>query len=434
LNPNLNPDRDPKSPRQGEAIATLRLLESDGHMARLAGGCVRDMVMGSEPKDYDIATSARPEVVMKLLGKRGLKVIPTGIDHGTVTLVMPHSNIEITTLRRDVSTDGRRAVVAYDGATFEEDAERRDFTMNALYQDQHGQIYDFHNGLADIAARRLAFVGSPVTRIREDYLRILRFFRFWARFDLIPDPTALNAIKAEQAGLDAVSAERITNETIELLSAKAIAAPLLAMHQTGVLAHVLPGFPNKIPIQNVITSLDGLYEIPATWRWQARLSVILYFSTVETLERMRLKLSNRDRRAVLWGRDGFDAISGAGTEVADLLSFVTRCDREAGQGSLHDWLHPVWIKLAGHFNEAARDERLHKINATLNAEKKFGARRTTPMPVTGKDVMETLQLYQGKRVGEILAALERAWLNGTWTTRDEGLALAVSKLKSMPTT
>ncbi|NBQ53779.1 MAG: hypothetical protein EBU49_09395 [Proteobacteria bacterium] len=207
---------------------------------------------------------------------------------------------------------------------------------------------------------------------------------------------------------------------------------LMAMHQTGVLAHVLPGFPNKIALHNVITSLLELYDVSATWRWQARLAFILYFSTVETAERMRLKLSNRDRRAVLWGRDGFDAISAAGTEVADLLSFVTRCDREAGHGSLHDWLHPVWTQLAGHFNEAARDERLRKINATLNAEKNFGARRTTPMPVTGKDIMEQLELYQGKRVGEILAALERAWLNGSWTTRDEGLALAVSKLKSMP--
>ena len=416
------------NPRHREAIDTLRTLEAAGHAARLAGGCVRDMVMGSEPRDYDVATAARPEVVMKLLGARGLKVIPTGIDHGTVTLVMPHSHIEITTLRRDVSTDGRRAVVAYDGATFEEDAERRDFTMNALYQDQHGKIYDFHNGLADIAARRLAFVGSPVTRIREDYLRILRFFRFWARFDLNPDPSAMDAIKAEQAGLDAVSSERITHETFELLSAKAIVAPLQAMHQTGVLAHVLPGFPNKISLHHVLTSLTNLidlYEIHQTWRCQARLALILYFSTVETAERMRLKLSNRDRRAVLWGRDGFDAIAGAGTEVADLLSFVTRCDREAGQGSLHDWLHPVWTELASHFNEAARDERLLKINATLNAEKNFGTRRTTPMPVTGKDVMEKLKVNQGRRVGEILAALERAWLNGTWTTRDEGLALVV---------
>ena len=415
-----------QDPRHNEALITLRLLESAGHQARLAGGCVRDLVMGSEPKDYDIATSARPEIVMKLLSNRGLKVIPTGIDHGTVTLVMPHSQIEITTLRRDVSTDGRRAVVAFDGATFEEDAERRDFTMNALFQDQHGKIYDFHGGIADIAARRLAFVGSPVTRIREDYLRILRFFRFWARFDLIPTPDALAAIKSEQGGLDAVSGERITNEMVEFLTARAITAPLQAMHQTGVLAHVMPGFPNKIALHHIITSLDALNALGNTWRWQGRLAAILYFSTVETPERMRLKLSNRDRRAILWGRDGFDGVAAAGIEVADLLSFVTRCDREAGAGSLHEWLHPVWTQLASHLNEAARDERLEKINATLNAEKNFGARRTTAMPVTGKDVMDALGIYQGKRVGEILGALERSWLNGDWTTSAEGLALAQS--------
>jgi tRNA nucleotidyltransferase/poly(A) polymerase len=413
-----------KDPRHAEALQTLRLLEAAGHKARLAGGCVRDMVMGSSPKDYDIATSARPEVVMKLLAGHQLKVIPTGIDHGTVTLVMPHGNIEITTLRRDVSTDGRRAVVSYDGATFEEDAARRDFTMNALYQDQTGKIYDFHGGLDDIKARRLAFVGDPVTRIREDYLRILRFFRFWARFDLIPQPAALDAIRAEQNGLDAVSAERITHELTELLGCKAIAAPLTAMHQTGVMAHVLPGFPNKVPLAKIIPALDALQPVTPPWRWQARLAVILYFASSETSELMRLKLSNKDRRAVLWGCDGFDAIAAAGSEVADLLSFVTRCDREAGHGSLHEWLHPVWTQIAAHFNEAARDERLSKINSALDAEKKFGARRTTPMPLTGKDVMETLGIYQGKRVGEILAALERAWLNGTWTTHAEGLALA----------
>ncbi|MEY4629960.1 MAG: hypothetical protein RIQ81_80 [Pseudomonadota bacterium] len=413
-----------EDPRLGDALATLQELEAAGFQARLAGGCVRDLVMGSKAKDFDIATSARPEAVMNVLRAKGYKLIPTGIDHGTVTLVMPHGNIEITTLRRDVSTDGRRAVVAYDGATFEEDAARRDFTMNALFQDRHGKIYDFYGGLEDIKARRLAFVGDPTTRIREDYLRILRFFRFWARFDLTPHADALTSIQAEQAGLDAVSAERITHETTQLLECSAIAAPLLAMQQTGVMTHVLPGFPAKIPLGKIMPGLLALDSIDAKWKWQARLAMMLYFSPVETPERMRLKLSNRERRAVMWGRDGFDAIAGAGVEIADLLAFVTRCDREAGPGSLHEWLYPVWIGLAAHFNEAAREERLRKINATLDAETRFGSRRTTAMPLTGKDVMEALSIHQGKRVGEILASLERAWLNGKWTTRQEGLDLA----------
>jgi hypothetical protein len=179
-----------------------------------------------------------------------------------------------------------------------------------------------------------------------------------------------------------------------------------------------------LPLAKIIPGLQALDHVDKDLKWQARLSMILYFSSPDTPERMRLKLSNRDRRAVLWGRNGFDAIAGAGYEVADLLAFVTRCDKEAGRGAMHLWLHEVWKGVAAHLNEAARDERLCKIESTLLAEKKYGARRNAQMPVSGKDIMEAMGIHQGKEVGEILAKLQRAWLNGDWTTREEGLALA----------
>lgn len=411
-------------PRLDEAHECLRELESAGCQARLAGGCVRDLVMGSDPKDYDIATDATPDRVIRILAERGYKVIPTGIDHGTVTLVMPHSHVEITTLRRDVSTDGRRAVVAYDGATFEEDAARRDFTMNAMYRDRHGRIYDFHGGQEDIRQRVLRFVGDPKTRIREDYLRILRFFRFWATYDLTAQPEALAAIESEQSGLDAVSAERVTHEIVRMFAAEKIQEPFVAMHQTGIVDHVFPGVPNKTRINALAADLDRLSSVDSSYRWRARLALILYFGTIETPDRMRLKLSNKDYRAVMWGRDGFDAVAAAGNEVADLLTFVTRCDRECGATALTNWLHELWLTIAAHLNEAAREQRLHKVKSALDAEIKHGDRRKNPMPVTGSDVMRELHLTEGRKVGEILAGLERGWLNGEWSEESEGLELA----------
>lgn len=419
-----SPRHSESDPRLDEACLCLGLLEESGSVARLAGGCVRDMVMGSSPKDYDIATDAAPEKVIKTLTQKGFKVIPTGIDHGTVTMVMPHGNIEITTLRRDVSTDGRRAIVAYDGATFEEDAARRDFTMNAMYQDRHGNIYDYHGGQDDIRNRLLRFVGDPVTRIREDYLRIMRFFRFWATYDLQPQVEALPAIESEQNGLDAVSAERITHEVIRMLMAPNVAAPMTAMHATGVTNHIFPGFPTNATMQSLANDFDKLSAIEGIGRWRARLALVLYFGTIETPERMRLKLSNKDYRAVMWGRDGFDAVAAAGHDVADLLSFVTRCDRAAGEASLSQWLHPLWTVIAGYLNESARAQRLAKIDGTMAAEQHYGYRRQTTMPVSGADLIQELNLSQGKKVGEILAVLERAWLNGEWTDKSEGLTLA----------
>lgn len=223
--------------------AVLGMLGGAGHQAWLVGGCVRDALLGRPVADVDIATDARPERVVKLAEAAGLKSVPTGIDHGTITVIVGGTPYEVTTFRRDVETDGRRATVAF-ADRLEEDAARRDFTMNALYADMGGAVTDPVGGLSDLRAGRVRFVGNPVARVREDYLRILRFFRFHAWFGdpaAGMDAAALAAIAANAEGIARLSRERIGHEMRRLLAAPDPAPALAAMAATGVLSRVLPG-------------------------------------------------------------------------------------------------------------------------------------------------------------------------------------------------
>jgi poly(A) polymerase len=220
--------------------------------------------------EIDIATDAGPETVSDMAQYAGFKVVPTGIDHGTVTVIARGRPHEVTTFRRDVETDGRRAVVAYSDR-IEEDAERRDFTMNALYADRHGTVIDPLDGLPDLRARRVRFVGDPETRIREDYLRILRFFRFHAAYGDPEgglDAESLAACAALSAGLETISRERIYAELKKLLAARDPAPAVAAMAQSGVLAHVLPGADPR--------GLSPLVHLDAADppRWLRRLAVL----------------------------------------------------------------------------------------------------------------------------------------------------------------
>ena len=227
-----------------ETQALCAALEGAGYHALFVGGCVRDGIIGRAVTDIDIATDARPEQVMQITKAAGMKPIPTGIDHGTVTVVsggIPH---EVTTFRRDVETDGRRARVAF-SKRVEEDALRRDFTMNALYADARGAVLDpLGTGLADLRARRVRFIGDPHDRIAEDYLRILRFFRFHAHYaDRLGglDPDGLAACAEMADGLAQLSRERVGAEMVKLLAAPDPGQSVAAMVQAGVLARVLPG-------------------------------------------------------------------------------------------------------------------------------------------------------------------------------------------------
>ena len=222
-------------------MAVLDALTVAGGEGRFVGGCVRDALIGWPVADIDIATPMRPEQVVAAVEAAGLKAVPTGIEHGTVTVISAGRPHEVTTLRRDVSTDGRRATVAFTD-DWAEDAARRDFRLNALYADRSGQVFDpTGEGIADALAGRIVFVGEPERRIREDYLRILRFFRFRAWFGQgEPDSAALAACAALKDGIAQLSAERVSSEVLKLLGAPNPRAAVHLMADTGVLFEVLP--------------------------------------------------------------------------------------------------------------------------------------------------------------------------------------------------
>src|SRR5215470_14951797 len=235
-------DRLPAQPWMLETATrdVLAALTADGDPARFVGGCVRDALLGRPVADIDIATPAPPDRVLALLARAGIRALPTGIAHGTVTALADRRHFEITTLRHDVSTDGRRAVVAFT-ADWAADAARRDFTINALFCDAEGRVYDHVGGLADLAARRVRFVGDARTRIREDVLRLLRFFRFYAQLGVPPPDEAALAAAGELAPLlPLLSGERVRAELLRLLASPDPAAVLRLMQAHGVLAHLLP--------------------------------------------------------------------------------------------------------------------------------------------------------------------------------------------------
>jgi len=227
----------------GPAQPVCAMLENAGYEAWFVGGSVRNALIDAPVSDIDLSTNARPDVVMALAADAGLKAIPTGIDHGTVTIVSDGAPIEVTTFRRDVATDGRRAVVSF-ADTMHDDALRRDFTMNAIYCDIRGQVADPLDGLPDLRARRVRFIEDPAVRIKEDYLRILRFFRFYAWYgdtDAGIDADGLAACAMYADGIDGLSSERITSEMLKLLAAPDPAPAIASMGRTGVLMHIAAG-------------------------------------------------------------------------------------------------------------------------------------------------------------------------------------------------
>ena len=247
------------------AQAVCDMLETGGHAAYFVGGCVRNALIGAPVEDLDLSTDAHPEAVMDLARAAGLRAVPTGLDHGTVTVVAYGRPVEVTTFRRDVATDGRRATVAF-AHTIEADAARRDFTMNALYADARGLIHDPLGGLPDLHARRVRFIGDPGQRIREDYLRILRFFRFHALFgdpDAGLDADGLAASAEHAEGIEGLSRERIGHEMLRLLAAPDPAPAVAAMAQAGVLMRVIIGAdPSVLPVLVHLESQVGLDPDP----------------------------------------------------------------------------------------------------------------------------------------------------------------------------
>ena len=260
--------------------------------ARIVGGAVRDALAGREVADIDLATPLLPAGVAAALAKAGIRTVPTGLEHGTITAVLDGRGFEITTLRRDVATDGRRATVAF-STDWREDAARRDFTINAMSMTRDGTVFDYFGGVEDLRAGVLRFVGDPATRIAEDYLRILRFFRFFARYGSgVPDPAALAGITGAIAGLAKLSVERVWNELEGLLAVSDPSAAVALMHDLGVLAAILPEG----------ASPDGLIRLLATGAPTdpiLRLAVLLTGDGAAAAVRLRLSVADRDRLIAL---------------------------------------------------------------------------------------------------------------------------------------
>ncbi len=273
-----------------------RLVEVLGD-ARFVGGSVRDTLLGIPVSDVDLATPLAPGRVLELLKTAGIRAVPTGIDHGTITVVLESGPVEVTTLRRDVSTDGRRATVAFTD-DWREDAARRDFTMNALYADPlTGEIFDYFGGLADLDARHVRFIGDPFKRIAEDHLRILRFFRFLARFGDQADPVGLDACTARAKDLMALSRERIRDELLKLLVARDAVRVVRLMIERGILEPVLPEIVSADLLAHLAERETATGILPDPIR---RLAAVLPRDGAAADQiGARLKLSNAERKRLV---------------------------------------------------------------------------------------------------------------------------------------
>jgi len=366
------------------AVAVTDALGRQGGIARYVGGCVRDAVLDRPVRDVDIATDQPPDRVIALLESAGLKAIPTGIDHGTVTAVSGRRPFEITTLRVDVETHGRHATVAFTD-NWLEDAERRDFTFNALFCDPDGTVYDPVGGLEDLSAGRVRFIGDAAARIEEDALRILRFFRFHAWFgrgDL--DQEGLAACIALKDRLDVLSVERLRAEICRLLESSSPAETALAMLEAGILAHILPEALGQTRLERLIP-LEDRYDRGEPLR---RLAAMTDLSK-ETLSAIgeRWRFSNKDKERL-------SAMAGAGPDpdLADLGLHVSLY-RE-GLETFTDKLLLAWA-------EDGQDCADLLARARAWTIPKF--------PLMGRDALSH-GMEAGEAVGSLLAALEDEWI------------------------
>jgi poly(A) polymerase len=396
-----------------ETAAVLDALEAVGgpDCARFVGGCVRNAVLGREIADVDIATTLTPDHVTRALQAAGVKAIPTGVEHGTVTAVANHKPFEVTTLRRDVETDGRRAVVAFT-TDWMEDALRRDFTLNSLYARRDGSIFDpTGHGVADAKAGRIVFVGDAEQRLREDHLRSLRFFRFLAWYGKgEPDGEALAAITALKDKVAGLAAERISSELLKLLAADDPRVAVRLMAQTGVLGVILPG---ELDLER----FAGLVEIESEQLFETdpvlRLAALLpddQTGAARVAEKLRLSNADRDR------------IVAALAPTPLLKSWMSpreirRAVYQLGQPAFRDRAKLAWARA----RSTATTPQWRGMIA-------LGDGWTAPaFPLTGDDVIKA-GVPKGPMVGQVLREVEDWWIDHDFL--DDRLS-AVEKLKAV---
>jgi len=358
--------------------------------ARAVGGCVRDTLAGRAVHDVDIAAPLPPDAIGQRLRDAGLKVFETGLKHGTLTAVLDHQPVEVTALRRDVITDGRHAEVAW-STDWREDAARRDFRFNAMSCDAAGNLWDYFDGRADLAAGRVRFVGDAATRLREDYLRALRFFRFWARYGRgAPEAEALDAIRDAIPGLVArIAPERIWMELKRLLEAPDPVPALRLMQGIGLLRAVLPE-------SDGWEALARLVEAGAPADPLLRLAAMIGAGAVPGLA-ARLRLSGEER-AVL------TALTAVSDEFGDLRTWLANRPRPQA-------LQELWLAEARDGTDRAA------------LREAVAAMERPVFPLLGRDLL-MLGLPPGPAVGQALAALREAWVEGGCTATREALLAA----------
>lgn len=387
----------------------LSALTQGGEEARIAGGAVRDALLGRATGDVDIATTVLPQDTIRRAEAAGFRAVPTGIDHGTITVIADGTPYEVTTLRSDVETDGRHAKVAF-GRDWQKDAQRRDFTINGLYAEADGTVIDLVDGLADLDKRVLRFIGDPQERIQEDYLRILRFFRFFAWFGTgRPDAEGLKACTRLKDGVTGLSAERIWTEMRKLLSAPDPSRALLWMRTTGVLTLVVPESEKW-----GIDAIHGLVAAEQARGWTAdpllRLAAIIppNAERIGSLSK-RLRLSNAEtKRLADWG----EAAPAAEDETVQALS------RRLHAGSPDGISDRLKLQIA---SKSAAGNDTAQLEALLKHAEGW---KSPPFPLSGADLMAQ-GLPAGPELGKLLKRLEAEWSASDFTLdRDALLARA----------
>ena len=386
-----------------ETAAVMDALSADGGDARFVGGAVRNALLRRPVSDVDIATPLAPDAVIARLKQAGLDVVPTGLAHGTVTAIANGKPFEITTLRRDVTTDGRHATVAFT-TDWKEDAARRDFTINAMSADRDGRVFDYFGGAADLAAGRVRFVGDAATRIAEDYLRILRLFRFHAWYGQGEiDRDALAAAAAARAGLATLSGERVQKEMLRLLAAERPVPVLRVMAASGILFDILPG-------ELAIARLERLAAIDAdsffTPDAVLRLATLLPDAAIAREIAERWRLSGADRARLV-------DLCGATEKIVSYLSIkeVRKLLYRLGTGPFRDRVFLRWAADPKETNAIQWRALLAVADAWVAPE----------FPLTGRDVM-IAGVPEGPLVGKILAEVEEWWVDSDFTDDEFSLA------------
>jgi poly(A) polymerase len=378
---------------KADAVARLlALLDRDGEEARVVGGAVRNDLMELPVGEIDVATTAVPQEVARRAEAAGFKVAPTGIEHGTVTVVVDGRPFEVTTLRIDIETYGRKAKVVF-GRDWAKDAERRDFTINALSATPDGRVFDYVGGVADISARKVRFIGAPDQRIAEDYLRILRFFRFHAYYgEGVPDAAGLHASIAARAGIETLSRERVRMELLKLLLAPHAAPTLAVMAECGILGMVLGGVAYLASFENTVKAEAAIGAEPDATRRLGALGC----HVMEDAERLaqRLRLSNAEIERLLRLEYWWRVAPAAGEHAARTLLYLL------GPVSFTDRVLVAWAR-----SDAGAADTSWRDLATLPQ------RWTAPhFPLKATDFVSR-GVPKNAAMGTALRAAEQAWID-----------------------